>query len=157
MSRTVVAGTLVLVGYLTFADSQSVQPLRANTGLWQMTETITWTGLPPQMAAAMANGRMLHYTSCVTSKDLQSNPWANGSRQQCTWTVLNSTPNDMEVKGTNCMGMQGMTAEAQGKIHLTDAKDGTGSFDITMSGNGQTLMGHATYTGKWIGATCPAQ
>ena len=29
------------------------QPLNAKTGLWEVTETIVWTGLPPQMAAMM--------------------------------------------------------------------------------------------------------
>ena len=64
----------------------------------------------------------------------------------------------MEVNGTGCdLGMGGMMAEIRGKIHLTDTKNGTGSFDISVSGNGQPLMGHASYTGKWVGSSCPAQ
>ena len=49
-----------------------------------------------------------------------------------------------------------MIAEAHGKIHVIDSENGTGSFDIALSGNGQTMNGHATYTGKWSGSTCPA-
>jgi hypothetical protein len=157
MRKTVVSAA-VLGGLLTVAFSQEIQPLRASTGLWQMEETVTWTGLPPEMAAVMANGRVHHYTTCVNAQDLRSNPWAEGSNAQCKWTALHSTPTDMDVQGTGCnIGMEGMTAEVRGKIHLTDAKDGTGSFDISMAGNGQTLTGHASYTGKWISSTCPAE
>ena len=151
-------GAALLVGYLAAAVPQSVQPLKASTGLWQMTEKISWTGLPPEMAAIMANGRTHNYTTCVRTEDLRSNPWAEGSEEKCSWTVSASTATDMEVKGTGCnVGMEGMMADVHGTIHLSDAKNGTASFDISMSGNGQTLTGHASYTGKWISSVCPAQ
>lgn len=138
------------------AASENITPLHASPGLWQMTEKVTWTGLPPQYAAALQNGVPNHYKSCVKAKDLTTNPWAEGSGEKCSWTVLNSTGSDMEVTGTSCdLGKSwGMTAEAHGKIHLVDSQNGTGSFEVTLTGNGQTMHGHADYTGKWIGATC---
>ena len=157
MRRTVVAlsllGTTVAV-----AVAASFHPLNVNTGLWQKAETTTWTGLPPQLESAM-NGRTHHYQSCVKPEDLTTNPWADGSRESCKWTVIKSTGSEMEVRGTSCdMGNQyGMTAEVHGKIHVLDSEDGTGSFDIAMTGNGQTVNGHASYTGKWVGPTCPAE
>lgn len=135
----------------------ALTPLNVKTGLWQMTETITWTGLPPQMAAMMSNGRPVTYKSCVTANNLNSNPWADNSRDKCTWTALNSTGTNMDVRATGCqIGNDfGMTAEVHGKIHAVDSEDGTGSMDITLTGNGQTMRGHASYTGKWISASCP--
>ena len=131
-------------------------PLNVKTGLWQITETVAWTGLPPQLAGAM-DGRATKYESCVKAKNLSSNPWAEGSGDKCTWTALNSNGTDMGVQGKSCQfGKEyGMTADVEGKIHVIDSQDGTGSFDITLTGNGQTMKGHATYTGKWIGASCP--
>lgn len=158
MKRSVVAlsllGTTVVV-----AVAAAFQPLNVKTGLWQMAETVTWTGLPPQIEAAMANGATHDYQTCVKPEDLRANPWARGSREECRWTVINSTGTDMEVRGNSCsMGSEyGLTAEVHGKIHVLDSKDGTGSFDITMTGNGQNISGHATYTGKWVGSTCAAQ
>ena len=139
------------------ATSANLVPLNVNTGSWQMTETITWTGLPEQYAAVLQNGAPVHYKSCVKTKDLSSNPWADGSRDKCSWTVLKSTGTDMEVQSTACdLGKDfGMTAQTHGKIHVTDPQNGTGSFEVTLTGNGQTMHGHADYTGKWIGATCP--
>jgi Protein of unknown function (DUF3617) len=161
--QTTVLGT-VLAGFLTVAFPQNIQPLRASTGLWEMTETVTWTGLPPNLPPelatimAMANGRTHNYTTCVKTEDLRSNPWTQGSDEKCTWMVLSSTATDMDVKGVGCdIGMEGMTAEVHGKIHLVDAKDGTGSFEVSLSGNGQTLTGHSSFTGKWVSATCPAE
>jgi hypothetical protein len=84
-----------------------------------MTETITWTDYPPQMAAMMqAASRTMTYSSCVTAKDLNTNSWANGSDDKCTWTVLNSASSEMEVKGTGCdFGKNsGMMADVHGQM-----------------------------------------
>ena len=142
----------------TVLVAQSFTPLNVKTGLWQMSETITWVGLPPQMEAAMNNGHVVNYKSCVKPADLSSNPWAEGSGQTCRWTVLSSNGSDMEVQGEACdLGKDyGMTANAKGTIHVIDSQSGTGTFDITLTGNGQTIHGHAAYTGKWVAATCPA-
>ncbi len=65
----------------------------------------------------------------------------------------------MELKGSGCeFGRNsGMTAEIHGQIHILDSENGTGSMIVTLAGNGQTMHGVATYTGKWVGASCPTQ
>jgi len=153
------AALACLLAITAAAVSASIHPLNAKTGLWQMSETVNWTGLPPQLEAALANGKAHHYQSCVKPEDLSTNPWADGSRENCTWTVVSSTGTDMEVEGTSCnLGAEfGWMAEVHGKIHVLDSEDGTGSFDVRMSGNGQTMNGHASYTGKWVGSSCPAE
>src|SRR5579863_8707739 len=132
-----------------------IRPLNAKTGLWQMTETVTWTGLPPQYAAMMKSGRPVSYKSCIKEKDLGTNPWSPGSGRKCNWTVLKSTGTDMEVEAKGCqMGGNG-TADVHGTVHVSDSENGTGAFSIVTTMNGQTMNGHATYTGKWVSATCP--
>jgi hypothetical protein len=49
-----------------------------------------------------------------------------------------------------------MAAEVHGQIHVPDPENGTGSMTVTLSGNGQTMHGVATYTGKWASASCAA-
>ncbi len=158
MRKAIAAVVACLAATLAYSAAGNVQPLNVKTGLWQMTETITWTGLPPQYASMMRNGQTIKYKSCVKAKDLNSNPWAEGSGEKCAWTVLNSTGTDMEIRGTSCdMGKNnGMMTEAHGKIHVQDSENGTGSVEVTMTGNGQTMNGHASYTGKWIAASCPS-
>jgi hypothetical protein len=134
------------------------QPLNAATGLWQITQNMAWNSLPAPMAGVLRGMPQTRtYQSCVTAKDLSSNPWAQGSGDGCTWTVLNSTSTDMAVQGTGCqMGSEyGLTTQIQGQIHMVDPQDGTGQMTITLSGNGQTATGQASYTGKWVAASCP--
>ncbi|HEV2385642.1 MAG TPA: DUF3617 family protein [Candidatus Acidoferrales bacterium] len=160
MRRALSLAVIALVATVVFAATEKLQPLKVKTGLWQMTETLTWKGLPPQMAAMMNSAHPTRtYKSCVTAKDLNTNPWAEGSGDNCTWTVLNSNGTDMEVRGTSCdLGKNyDMTAELHGTVHVVDSEHGTGSMAVTVTGNGQTMNGHASYTGKWVGATCPAE
>jgi len=155
MLKRIVA--LVLTGTaIAAAVAATFHPLNVKTGLWQLTVTTTWTGLPPPLNAQMANTRTHSYQTCVRPRDLSTNPWSEGSGQNCKWTVVRSTDTDMEVRGTSCdIGNEyGMSSEIHGRIHVLDSENGTGSFDITMTGNGQTVTGHAAYTGKWVGASC---
>lgn len=152
--------TLICLGSAaSIAVPATLQPLNVKTGLWQMTVAIAWSGLPPQLQGALANGQTRSYQSCVKPEDLSTNPWAAGSGDGCAWTVISSTGTDMDVKGTGCnIGEPfGMLAEVRGKIHVADPENGTGSFDVTLTGNGQTVRGHASYTGKWAAPTCPAE
>src|SRR6185312_2749913 len=87
MSRRILA-LACLGAVMGTAVSASMQPLNVKTGMWQMAETVTWTGVPSQMSAAMPSGHTHQYQTCVKSKDLSTNPWAEGSSATCTWTVF---------------------------------------------------------------------
>jgi hypothetical protein len=144
---------------VVIAAAVQFQPLNVSTGLWQITQIMTWSALPPPMAAMLrAMPQKRTYQTCVTAQDLSSNPWAEGSGDGCTWTVLNSTGTDMAVQGTGCeLGSDyGLTMQIQGQIHILDPQDGTGQMTMTLSGNGQSATGQASYSGKWIGASCPS-
>ena len=156
MKKIMLATVIFFMACTAFAGNGKLQPLNVKTGLWQIIEKITWTGLPPQ--AMRSAPPTTTYKSCVREKDLSGNPWAEGSGEKCSWRVVNSTGSDMELRGTSCnMGTEyGMAADVHGKIHVQDSEHGTGSMDVTLTGNGQTMHGHADYTGKWIAASCPA-
>src|SRR5579863_233831 len=160
MQHKLMVVVIGLAASAVFAAAAQFQPLNVSTGLWRITKAVTWTNLPPQMAAMMkAAPQTISYNACVTTQSLNSNPWANGSGDQCTWTVVTSTSTDMEMQGTNCNfgGSSGMTGTVQGKIHIVDPQHGTGSMAVNMSGNGQTMQGTASYTGQWVSATCPTR
>ena len=141
--------------------SAPIAPPNVNTGLWQTTVTAKYTGLPPQIAAAI-NPTMTS-KGCVKPKDLTSDAWTNGlAGLKCSSvTVLKSTGTDMDVQGKGCNAGNGMTAEGHGKFHVLDSEHVTGTMDVTFSGstpfggNGPVHM-LANYDSKWIGATCPA-
>ena len=167
MRKAIGVAAICLAASLTLAATGQIQPLKARTGLWQITKTVHWTlppDLPPQYAQFAAvlqkqNGIPQQYKSCVRSQDLRSNPWSEGASEKCTWTVLKSTGTDMEIQGSCDLSQEwGMPAAVQGRgeIHIVGSENGTGSEDFTLTANGMTAKGHASYTGKWIGATCPA-
>ena len=154
MRRAIAVAVICLAASLATAAGD-VHPLNVKTGLWQMTEVVTWTGLPPQYAAMMKNAQPIKYKSCVKEKDLTSNPWSN-EREKCAWTTLKSSSTDMELQAKSCQMGEFGTADIHGTIHAIDSENGTGAFDIVLTANGQTMNGHATYTGKWAAASCPA-
>lgn len=143
------------------AASAQLTPLNMKTGLWQTTMTGKYSGLPPQMAAAINPHHS--YKSCVKPEQLSKDQWAKGlSGYKCSsMTVLKSTGTDVDVQATGCDAGNGMTAEGHGKFHMVDSGHLIGSMDVTFSGNtpfgdsGSVHM-HADYTSNWIGASCPA-
>src|SRR5580765_6505268 len=113
MRRAIAVAVLGLATAAALVAAANSQPLKVKTGLWQMTQTSTWTGLPQEWAAVVKNGKTVNYKSCVRAKDLTTNPWTDGDDSKCVWTVLKSDGTDMEIKATSCeFGKEfGMTTE----------------------------------------------
>ena len=160
------AASLVFASTVLLAQSQSgasaqITPLNMKTGLWQTTMTGKYTGLPPQVAAAM--NPTSTYKNCVRPKDLAGDAWAKNVVGKCSSVnVLKSTGTDTNVEAKGCSAGNGMTAEGHGKFHLVDSEHLTGTMDVTFSGN-TPFSGNgpvhmlADYTSKWVGASCPAE
>ena len=179
MRKMISLGAVLLWATVILAAG-AYQPLNVKTGLWQVTGATTAGGLtaiPPEMQAKMARltpeqraktEAMLmskfggsttptNYKKCVTAKDLNTDPWGNGPDEHCTWTVLNSTGSDMEVRGSSCSAGrdEGMKTDLNVKLHVVNSENVSASMQGTSTGNGQTVNVSGTFTGKWIGASCP--
>jgi hypothetical protein len=105
-----------------------------------------------------ATPRTISYKNCVTSKDLATNPFGD-PKEKCSWSVVNSTGTDMEVRGTSCEidREQGIAANVVLNLHVVDSEHVNGSGGWTANGNGLSMSGKATGSGKWIAATCSAE
>lgn len=161
------AASLAVTATVIFAQTQSrkpasvqLTPLNEKTGLWQTTETLKYTGLPPQIAAAV--NPIPTFKSCLKPKDLSPSKWTTKEfGLKCSsLTVLKSTGTDLEAQGRGCDAGNGMTADGDGNFHVLDSEHVTGRIVVTFSGstpfgNGP-VHAHVHYTSKWIGATCPA-
>jgi Protein of unknown function (DUF3617) len=178
MRKVFLVAVICLLAAIVFA---ATEPLDVKTGLWQVTETSTPSGLPPIPAnmqammdkmtpeqrakmEAMMKSRFggtpqsSSYKKCVTKEELESNPW-NKPEEKCDWTVVNSTGSEMEVKTNSCtagknLGM--MQTDVDLKIHVVDSENVQATMQLTSNGNGTTMKGSGTYTGKWLAASCPA-
>lgn len=177
MKRILVFASLGLCAAIAAAAAGKVQPLQVKTGLWQVTQTSSiGGGVPPEMQARLAQmppeqraraeamiqsrfggaPQTTTFKSCVTEKDLNNEPWQNGTK--CKWTVVSSNGTDMEARGTECdLGKeQGMSSEIDIKIHVVDSSDVKAEFHGSATQNGHTFTLSGTHTAKWLGATCPA-
>ena len=162
MRNLALFAAVLLCAAVLLAAGSDFQPMKVKTGLWQVNEISNVSGLPPEMERMMGmtsgKPRTINFQSCVTEKDLTSNPWANGQDEKCTWTLVNSSASDMEVKGTSCDAgkEQGMKTDVDLKVHALDAENVRGTTDGTSVGNGMNVQLHNTFTGKWVSASCPA-
>jgi len=179
MRNSILFGAILLWATVVMADNP-LQPLDVKTGLWQVTAINTASGvppIPPEMQARLdqmtpeqrarvetmlksrfgGTPQTRTYQKCVTAKDLNANPWANGPDEKCTWTVVRSTSSDMEVRGTSCAGgkSQGMQTDISIKVHAVDSENVKAAVNGTSTGNGHTVNFEGTFTGKWLGPTCP--
>ncbi len=178
--KSLIIAAACLMTAVAASGAGANQPLQVKTGLWEVTQTTTINGgvasLPPDMQAQLAQmppqerarleaamqarlGGVPHtitFKSCVTEKDLNEQPWNDGSK--CKWTVITSTSTDMEARGTSCeLGKdEGMSSEIHIKIHVVNPGYAKGTFDGKATGNGHTLTLNGTHEAKWIAATCPA-
>lgn len=159
-----VASCLAVCAAVLYAVDE--QPLSVKPGLWQVDQTANYSGLPPeyqamlermtpQQKAAMGMNAAHSYKTCRTEKMLNTS-WVQGD-QNCKWTVLKSTPTDLEVHGTSCrMGKnQGWNTTADFKIHVADSEHLRGTIHGTATGPGINATLDGTYVGKWLGASCP--
>ncbi len=180
--RKIILFATLLSSALVLLAEDTYRPLNVKTGLWQVTGSHTLSGtpeIPPDMQARMAQmtpeqrarveemmrskfggaPQTTSYKKCITTKDLNTNPWANGQDENCSWKVVNSTSSDMEVRGSSCAAGkgQGMKTDLTVKLHADDSENVTGSMLGTSTGNGHTVNFTGTYTGKWISSSCPAR
>ena len=139
-----------------------ITPLNMKTGVWQTALTGKYSGVPPQMAAAI--NPTMTYKKCVKAKELTRDTWAQEvvGLNCASVTVLKSTGNEAQVQAKGCAVGNGMTADGLGNFQLANSGSSlTGSMDVTFGGatpfggSGSVHM-HADYTSNWIGATCPA-
>ena len=151
MRKALLVGAACLVASAAMGSGK-YEPLNIKTGLWQVTETWTATGLPNGMSIPP---HTTTYKNCITAKDLATNPF-NDREAKCSWTVLNSSATDMELKGTGCaLGRNDdMKANVHLKLHVVDPEHVTGSGEWTGTGNGQSISGSASGSGKLVSASC---
>jgi hypothetical protein len=171
MKKFAACTTALLFATILFAQS-TVVSFKMKTGLWQETMVTTTTGtmaLPPELAAkmtpeqlaklqaAVTNGgapRTITYKKCVTKDDLTKDPFSD-PKEKCTWEKLTSDGSKGEAKGTCSLNDMGkMDINFKWELPGSDTLKGTGTMAVTM--NGHTMTSNATLTGKWLGATCPA-
>ena len=162
----------VFFGAATVAlAAQKIEPLNVKLGLWEMTLVTKSSGemplpteylskLTPEQRAKMEAAmkaqtagppKTTTYKSCWTKEKLDNSSIFN-DKKECTQTVLNSTSTKLALKAT-CT-IQGITMSGNGDFEAVTSESVKGTIHMTSTGGDHTLNTDATYTGKWVGASC---
>ncbi len=163
--------------YLFAADK--ITPPNIKTGLWEITETHTMTGMPampaipPEALASMTpeqraqvEARMKDSSgggpktttrkSCVTKEKLDKNSMFGDDRNECTRTVLSSSATMTEAK-IHCAQKE-MTSDGTFKFEALSSENvkGTVRMVVTGKGQGQGQPMHMDFDfiSKYLGANC---
>lgn len=147
-----------------------LQRLDVNPGLWETTQTITSSGempipaglmdkLTPAQKARMqarmrsrpGNAPMTRtYRTCETAEKLSQTPFAD--KQNCSEKVVSSSSKQADLD-ISCE-LEGIRASGNLKAQVLDREHVKGSGEMTASSNGRTMKSTASFTSRWIGASC---
>lgn len=156
--RKSLALAIIPAASVAIAAMVKLQPLHVKPGLWRDTVATKYSGVPPQVAAAL--NHEVTFDTCLESKGLDADAWTQDlARIKCSsLTVVKSTGTDLEVQGKGCDAGNGITADGRVAFHASDSEHVTGSVDAIASNTpfGSNASVHADYNDQWVGATCPA-
>jgi hypothetical protein len=143
MHKRIVFVVALLTG--TVIVAATLAPLSINTGVWQVTMTSSFNGMPPHTTS---------YTSCIRSADLMKYPFTD-PKANCSWNVVSSTSSTMQATGTCMPGNMG-TLQFVMQLTAVDAEHVQGTGQLTANGPNGPLNGNYSGAAKWTGAQCPA-
>ncbi len=153
---------------------QKVKPFDIKPGLWEEVLVMNMRGqppIPPEVLAKMTPEQRARFDAamkargtgeptthtrqrCITKEDLAKNPF-DDKRPNCTYDVVRSSERSMEVhavcKENNFNLDLDIQAESSDTEHFKVVSHSSAA------GQTSTMKSDVTMTGKWIGATCPAE
>jgi hypothetical protein len=176
MRTTMWCVLIALCSSSVWAADNFVRP-NMKTGLWEITETHTMTGMPAmpsippealanmspeqraQMEARMKDSfgggpKTTTRKSCVTKEKLDKSSVFGDDRNECTRTVLSSSSTMTEVK-IHC-AQKDMTSDGTFKFEALSPENVKGAMRMVMTGKGQSQPMHMDFdfTSKYLGAAC---
>lgn len=171
--RTTRLLSLVVVSSLALLAADKFTPLNVKEGLWETTVTHSTSGmpgmpedalakLPPEQRARMeemmkqrgiGGGPSTQVTkSCVTREKLEKQTAFAENRENCTRTVVSSSPSHLEIK-FHCEENKA-TTDGTFIAEATGSDGAKGSTHFVTNSNGRTMTMDSTFTSKYLGPAC---
>ncbi len=160
-----------------FLTSATAQTLNVKPGLWQVTSTREGAGAPPsmppeklaQMQQAMekmppegrarmeammkgAGGGSTTSQSCVLAEDLKKPLALGASSENCTRTVLSSSPTGQEIR-VEC-DSKGRKSTSMMKMSTAGPEAWNATLDVNMTGPQGPMIMKTKMAGKWLSSDC---
>lgn len=149
--------------------------LNVKTGLWETTMQGQVSGMPPipaedvarmppqvrarmeaAMQAGMARASKPHVMQyCVSQAEIDKGfgPHQERANQSCTTKVSASSPTGQTVSMV-CTGENKEAVNGTFRISADSPESISGTFDMTMTGGGNTMKLHHTMHSRWLGPDC---
>lgn len=152
------------------AAGAAAERLNVKLGLWEMTSTMRFSGMPPlpkevtdkmtpeqrakmaaDLKAAAAEEPEPEVSSeCITQEDLDK-PFQSANSDECTQTIVRTTKTTQEIRMA-CTGK----VKGSGLFRVTTPtpETMTGTLDLKAGEGPDAFVIKGTIKGRWLGADC---
>jgi hypothetical protein len=171
MGKRFVFGVVCLSSFVLLA-ADKVQPFDVKVGLWEVTHTITSSGMPPippemlarltpeqrakmeerMKAHASESPRTKTVRSCLTKERLEKDLAFADDDPACKHTIVSSTSSHLEVH-LEC-DREGMKSDGTFKLDAVSRESVKGSVHTVTSGGDNSMTIDSTFTAKYLGSDC---
>ena len=162
-----VFGIAILTGGACWA-ADSLTPLNAKPGLWEVTTVSERSGMPALPADALAKmppeqrarieaqlknsaSQTSTKQSCYTQEDVAKGFNFGKTDSSCKQTIVSSTGSKLEVKW-ECDPPNKNGGSL--KIEAPDSSHVNAVIDMTMGASGRAMTMHVTTSAKWLSNSC---
>jgi Protein of unknown function (DUF3617) len=163
---------ILLGSFLTLGEADNVQPLNVKAGLWEVSITSATSKdvvLPDALLKKLTADQRARIEEriqasksdamkttikkqCLTREQLQRGFLFRPDGNSCSWTLLSSTSNKVQMRG-DCID-QGLKTEATLQIEALAPEEVEGSLQFSANGQSTIPATTSTLKAKWIGPRC---
>ena len=154
--------------------ADGIKPLDVKLDLWEVTNTLQTSGMPPvsippdalakmppeqrakveEMMKGMGSGSPKTSTrkSCMTREKMNKQEMFGDDQKQCTRTVVTSSSSKVEVR-LQC-AMDGTKTNGTFRVEAMNSENVKGSMQMATASGDRTMNMNSNFTAKWLGPDC---
>jgi len=172
--RTSVLVTLLMLQCSWVWAGDAIKPLDVKLGLWEVTNTMQMSGMPPVSIPPDALARMTPdqrarveammkerglgsprtrtQKSCMTREKMNKQEIFNDEEKHCTRTVVASSGSKLEMR-LQCT-TEGATTSGTFRIEALNSENVKGAMQMATTSGDRTMNMNSNFTAKWLGPDC---
>jgi len=175
--RTVLLLGLIVVTSFALLAQNKITPPNVKEGLWETTLTHSTSGMPGMSADALAKmppeqrarveemmkqrgvsmqGNTTVVKSCVTKEKLAKGMAFSENRENCTHTIVSSSPSHMEMR-LHCEEVKNgskTTIDSTTVVDIVGSDNVKGTTHAVTKSQDHTMSSDMSFTSKYLGPAC---
>jgi hypothetical protein len=149
-----------------------IKALDVKLGLWEVTNTLQTSGMPPvsippdalakmtseqrarveEMMKGSGSGRPTTRKSCMTREKMNKQEMFGDDQKSCTRTVVTSSSSKVEMQ-LQC-AMDGTKTNGTFRVEAMNSENVKGSMQMATTGGDRTMNMNSNFTAKWLAPDC---